>query len=81
VFHAVADEGVATRQIAEAVGRHLSLPVASVTRENAAEHFGWMARFWALDMPASSALTRERLGWTPEHPGLLADLEEGHYFQ
>jgi nucleoside-diphosphate-sugar epimerase len=79
-LHAVADEGVATRAIAEVIGRHLELPVVSVAPEAAAEHFGWMARFWGLDLPASSRLTQERMGWTPTHVGLLEDLEEGHYF-
>jgi nucleoside-diphosphate-sugar epimerase len=80
VFHAVADEGVPTRQIAEIIGRHLGVPAASVAREDAAEHFGWMGVFFGLDAPASSALTQERLGWTPVQPGLVADLEQGHYF-
>jgi nucleoside-diphosphate-sugar epimerase len=80
VLHAVA-ESVPTRDIAEVIGRHLDLPVVSIGREDAAEHFGWMARFWGLDAPASSALTQERMGWTPEHVGLIEDLEQGHYFQ
>jgi nucleoside-diphosphate-sugar epimerase len=79
-LHAVADEGVATRTIAEIIGRHLELPVVSIAPEAAGEHFGWMARFWGLDLPASSALTQERMGWTPTHVGLIGDLEEGHYF-
>lgn len=81
VFHAVADEGVPTREIAEIIGRHLDVPVVSVAREDAAEHFGWMGVFFGLDAPASSALTQERLGWTPVQPGLVADLEHGHYFR
>jgi nucleoside-diphosphate-sugar epimerase len=81
VFHAVADEGVPTREIAEIIGRHLGVPVVSVAREDAAEHFGWMGVFFGLDAPASSALTQERLGWTPVQPGLVADLEQGHYFR
>jgi nucleoside-diphosphate-sugar epimerase len=80
-LHAVADEGVAIRDIAEVIGRHLGLPVASISREDAGEHFTWMAGFIALDSPASSALTRELLGWQPTQPGLIADLDEGHYFQ
>lgn len=80
VLHAVA-ENVATREIAEVIGRHLNVPVVSIAPEDAAEHFDWMARFWALDAPASSALTQERLGWTPEHARLIEDLEQGHYFE
>jgi nucleoside-diphosphate-sugar epimerase len=79
-WHAVGDEGVPTREIAEVIGRHLDLPVASIAPEAADEHFGWIAAFYRLDAPASNALTRERLGWEPVHPGLIADLEEGHYF-
>lgn len=79
VVHAVAEEGVAARDIAEAVGRGLGVPTASVAPEEAAEHFGWIGRFFALDTPASSALTRELLGWEPTHPGLLDDLAAGHY--
>jgi nucleoside-diphosphate-sugar epimerase len=81
VFHAVADEGVPTRQIAEVIGRHLNVPVVSVAPDEAAEHFGWMAAFFGLDAPASSTLTRERLGWNPVHLGLIADLDLGHYFE
>jgi nucleoside-diphosphate-sugar epimerase len=80
VFHAVADEGVPTREIAEVIGRHLHVPVISIAPEDAAEHFGWIGAFFALDAPASSALTQERLGWQPTHPGLIEDLEAGHYF-
>ena len=74
-YHAVAEEGVALRDIAEALGRALKLPVASVSGDEVAEHFGVLAMFADLDMPASSAMTREKLGWTPVGPGLLADLE------
>jgi nucleoside-diphosphate-sugar epimerase len=81
VFHAIGDEGVPTRDIAEVIGRHLGVPAVSIAPEDAAEHFGWMSAFFALDAPASSALTQERLGWQPTHPGLMEDLEEGHYFQ
>jgi nucleoside-diphosphate-sugar epimerase len=81
VLHAIADEGVPTREIAEVIGRHLDLPVVSIAPEDAAEHFGWIGAFFALDAPASSALTRERMGWQPTHAGLIADLEEGHYFR
>ncbi len=81
VFHAVGDEGVPTRQIAEVIGRHLDVPVVSIAPDEAGEHFGWMGAFFGLDAPASSALTQERLGWTPTHPGLIEDLEAGFYFR
>jgi nucleoside-diphosphate-sugar epimerase len=79
-LHAVADEGVPIRAVAEVIGRHLDLPVVSVAPEDAAEHFGWVAGLLAADRPASSALTRELLGWQPTHPGLIDDLDKGHYF-
>ena len=69
-YHAVGEEGIAFRDIAEAIGRKLNLPVESRDRD----HFGWFAGFAGADMPASSALTRERLGWRPTGPGLLADI-------
>jgi nucleoside-diphosphate-sugar epimerase len=81
VLHAVADEGVPIRGIAEVIGRHLSLPVVSIPREDAGAHFGWLAEFLGADSPASSALTRELMGWQPTHPGLIDDLDEGHYFR
>jgi nucleoside-diphosphate-sugar epimerase len=77
--HAVADEGIEARAIAEAVGRQLDVPVISIAPERAAEHFGWIGAFFAADIPASSALTRELLGWTPVQPGLLEDLDSGSY--
>lgn len=80
-LHAVADEGVPIREVAELVGRHLDVPVASLSPEDAGPHFTWMAGSLALDSPASSAGTRELLGWQPTHPGLLQDLDQGHYFQ
>ncbi|AOR30087.1 3-beta hydroxysteroid dehydrogenase [Streptomyces fodineus] len=80
VLHGVAEEGVAIRDVAEAIGRHLDMPVVSLTPEAAAEHFGWLAGFFGLDLPASNTLTRELLGWHPTHPDLLADLDKGHYF-
>ncbi len=79
-YHGAADEGVPMRAIAEIIGRHLGLPVVGKSPEEAADHFGWMARFVGLDMSASSARTRQQLGWHPGQPGLLADLEQGHYF-
>jgi nucleoside-diphosphate-sugar epimerase len=75
-YHAVAEEAVTTRAIAEALGRRLKLPVVSLTGDEAAAHFGWMAMFAGLDMAASSAITREKLGWNPVGPGLIADLEK-----
>ena len=80
VWHAVADEGVLTSAIAEVIGRHLHVPVISVAPERAPEHFGWLGVFFGVDLRATSALTRERLGWEPTGPGLLEDLDEGHYF-
>ena len=80
-LHAVADEGVPVRDIAEVIGRHLDIPVASVPPEEAGEHFGWLAGPFGLDAPASSALTRHLLGWQPTRPGLIPDLDEGHYFE
>jgi nucleoside-diphosphate-sugar epimerase len=79
-LHGVAEEGVPIRDIAEVIGRHLHLPVVSITPEDAGAHFAWMADFLAADSPASSALTRELMGWQPTHPGLINDLDEGHYF-
>ena len=79
-YHGVADEGIAFRDLAAVIGRHLNVPVVSKSVAEAADHFGWMARFAALDMAGSSALTQQWLGWHPTHPGLLADLEQGHYF-
>ncbi|MFJ8862413.1 SDR family oxidoreductase [Streptomyces sp. NPDC102451] len=80
-LHAVADEGVALRDIAEVIGRHLDVPVASVPPEDAGEHFGWLAMVLAADQPASSAATRELTGWQPTQPGLIDDLGKGHYFR
>jgi nucleoside-diphosphate-sugar epimerase len=80
VLHAIADEGVPVRAIAEVIGRHLGLPVAAVPPEDAGGHFGWLAGFLAVDSPASSALTRELMGWQPTHPGLIDDLDKGYYF-
>ncbi|CAA9577356.1 MAG: NAD-dependent epimerase/dehydratase [uncultured Thermomicrobiales bacterium] len=81
VLHGVADEGVPVRAIAEVIGRHLDLPVVSIAPEDAAGHFGWLTMFIAADAPASSALTRDLVGWQPTHVGLIDDLSDGHYFQ
>lgn len=79
VLHAAADEGVAFREIAEAIGRRLELPTTSVTAAQADAQFGFLSRFVALDMPASSALTRTLLRWEPTGPGLIADIDAGAY--
>lgn len=82
LLNAVGDEGVPFREIAEVIGRHLDLPVTSISPEDAAGHFGPVfALFAQLDSPASSAATRERFDWRPTQPGLIADLEQGHYFE
>jgi nucleoside-diphosphate-sugar epimerase len=80
VLHATAEEGIATRAIAEAIGCGLGLPVVSVAPEGAEAHFGWLARFFGADAPASSEQTQRLLGWSPTCSGLLADLESGSYF-
>jgi nucleoside-diphosphate-sugar epimerase len=74
-YHAVAEEGVSLRSIAEAIGKRLNLPVKSIAPEEAPNYFGWLARFADHDVPASSAQTRRQLGWEPTGPGLIADLE------
>jgi nucleoside-diphosphate-sugar epimerase len=78
-YHAVGEEGVSSREIAEALGRGLKLPVVSIAPEVAQAHFGWMAMFVGMDMPASSALTQARLGWRPTGPTLIADLDEARF--
>lgn len=80
-YHAVAEEAIAFRAIAEAIGRGLNLPVVSKSPEEAAAHFGAFAGFTQLDAPATSQLTQQRLGWQPSQPTLLADLARGHYFE
>jgi nucleoside-diphosphate-sugar epimerase len=77
VLHGVGDEGVPVRDVAAVIGRHLNLPTTS----RPAEDFGFLGAVLAVDQPASSVLTRELLGWQPTHPGLLADLDQGHYFK
>jgi nucleoside-diphosphate-sugar epimerase len=79
-LHAVADEGVPLRAVAEVIGRHLDLPVVAVAPEEAGAHFGFLAGFLGLDSPASSGPTRALLGWEPTHPALVEDLDKGHYF-
>ena len=80
-YHGVADEGVPTREIADVIGRHLNVPVVSKSRDEAADHFGWIGLFFGMDVPASSALTQQWLGWRPVQPGLIADLNAPHYFE
>ncbi|BBZ12089.1 SDR family oxidoreductase [Mycobacterium branderi] len=80
-LHAVGDEGVAVRDIAEAIGRHLRLPVNPIPVDQALEHFGFIGAVFAMDLAASSTLTQEQLDWHPVQPGLIDDLEKGHYFK
>jgi nucleoside-diphosphate-sugar epimerase len=81
-FHAVADEAIAFRDIAEVIGRRLNVPVVAKSSDEAADHFGWFAHFAAIDCPASSERTREQLGWQPEQHGLIRDLEQStRYFE
>jgi nucleoside-diphosphate-sugar epimerase len=75
-YNAVAEEGISMREIAEVIGRGLKVPVVSISQDEAQAHFGWLAMFAGRDMPASSALTQQRLGWHPTGPGLIADLEQ-----
>ena len=79
-YNAVAEEGISMLKIAEVLGRGLKLPVVSLSPEEAPAHFGWLAMFAGFDMPASSVQTRQRLGWNPTGPGLIADLENMRYF-
>jgi len=80
-YNAVAEQGVPLRDIAEAIGRGLKVPVVSKSPEEAGEHFGWLALFVGADIPASSALTQQRLAWRPKGPGLVADLKAMKYFE
>jgi nucleoside-diphosphate-sugar epimerase len=79
-YHAVADEGVTMRDIAGIIGRHLKLPVTSISPEEASAHFGMMAMFVGMDAAASSALTRQWLGWKPTQIGVIADISRPGYF-
>lgn len=80
-LHGVGEQGIPFRDIAGVIGRHLNLPVVSIPPEEAVAHFTWLGGFASADNPTSSALTRELLGWQPEHVGLIEDLEQGHYFE
>ncbi|NVZ63985.1 SDR family oxidoreductase [Pseudomonas gingeri] len=78
-YHAVGEEGVSSREIAESIGRGLKVPVVSITALEAVTHFGWLEMFVGLDMPASSVLTQSRLDWHPTGPGLIADLDQARF--
>jgi len=78
-WHAVDEEGVSVREIAEVIGAGLGVPVRSLSPDEAAEHFGWLGAFAGMDLPASSALTRDRLGWKPNGPGMIEDLRNMEY--
>jgi nucleoside-diphosphate-sugar epimerase len=80
-YHAVADDGVPFREIADVIGRRLNVPIVSKAPEEAADHFGWFAPFAAIDNRVSSERTRDLLAWQPEEPGLLLDLDRPSYFQ
>jgi nucleoside-diphosphate-sugar epimerase len=80
-YHAIGEQGVPTREIAAAIGKGLNLPVASVSAQEAPEHFGFLARFFGADCPASSAQTQQQLGWQPTGLGIIEDLSLPHYFQ
>jgi nucleoside-diphosphate-sugar epimerase len=78
-LHAVTEEGVPTREIAEAIGRAFDLPVTSIASDDVQDHFGWIGTFFAMDLSATSTMTRELLGWTPTGPTLIEDLDAGGY--
>jgi nucleoside-diphosphate-sugar epimerase len=80
VLHAVGDEGVPIGEVAQIFAAHLDIPAVSVTPEQVGEYVGFLGGFWGFDGPASARITRDLLGWEPTHPGLIADLKEGHYF-
>ena len=81
-YHAVAEEGVPLREIAEAIGRGLKVPVVANLPQEAARHFGFLGFFVGVDCPASSALTQERLGWRPtSQPGMIEDLDSASAFE
>jgi nucleoside-diphosphate-sugar epimerase len=78
-YHAVAEEGVPMREIAEAIGRGLKVPVVSLSPEEASAHFGWLTLFAGSDLAASSEKTRKKLGWNPTGPGLISDLDQAKF--
>lgn len=80
-YHGIGDEGIPVRNIAEVIGKRLSLPVVAKSPEKAAEHFGWLANFFAIDSPASSVQTQKQLGWRPTHPSLITDMDGPSYFE
>jgi nucleoside-diphosphate-sugar epimerase len=80
VLHAVGDEGVPIREVAEVFAAHLGIPAVSVRPEQAGDYVGFLGGFWGFDGPASAQITRDLVGWEPTRPGLIADLKEGHYF-
>jgi len=80
-YHGADEEGIPFKDIAEVIGKHLNLPVKSISTEEAAENFGWFVGFASLDIPVSSKLTREQLNWQPVQAGLLEDMEHGTYFK
>jgi len=81
MYHAVADEGIPTKEIANVIGRRLDVPVVSKSTEETPDHFGWIGRFFGVDCPASSAQTQQQLGWSPRQQGLIADLDHVRYFE
>jgi len=80
VLHAVGDEGLPIREVAEVFASHLNVPAISVNPEQVGDYLGFLGEFWKIDGPASAQITRELLGWQPTRPGLIADLKGGHYF-
>lgn len=80
-LHGVGEEGVPFREIAAAIGRQLKLPIVSIAAEDADAHFGFLSAIVSANNPTSSTLTRQRLGWRPQGPELIADIEQGHYFK
>jgi nucleoside-diphosphate-sugar epimerase len=79
-WHAVGDEGIPVREIAQSIGDHLGVPTASIPADRLGEHFGFLATLIGMDNPTSNLVTRQVLGWEPAHPGLIADFDNGHYF-